>query len=287
MNHTRWTIEENLCRFENEDVSGSFLISGEYQGMRSLVHRPSGVEIAAGEKLPGLVAPYRVFGNGRRYADVRDRTPEASLPPGGLRLVHPADADNPFRLDSCYSWNGDTLDIRYTLVPETGMRGFEIGIASYLQAGFRGFVSRQSNHWGETAPRLVPVDVNPMTDVYALFPRSEAELKTIFDGRWDLPPYPVRYSVPGYFALPLAYRCHSSTGVIALGMADPRECYAICLPVNNPPENPSPAHGYQAVYFYFFGRDLEPDQPVHWRLRWVVGRQFTGEEISRRWLEFV
>ena len=63
----------------------------------------------------------------------------------------------------------------------------------------------------------MPVDTNPLTDVYALFPRSEAELKTIFDGRWDLPPYPIRYTIPAYFAQSLAYRRHTKSGVMVVG----------------------------------------------------------------------
>ncbi len=144
--------------------------SGEYQGMRSLVHRSSGVEIAAGEKLPGLVAPYRVFANGKRYSDVRDRQPRVEIAEGGVKMTHPADAKDPFDLATLYTWDGGTLDIHYTLTTQAEMRGSEIGIASYLASGFRAFVSRQSNNWGEDAPRIVPVDVNPMTDVYALFP---------------------------------------------------------------------------------------------------------------------
>ena len=107
----------------------------------------------------------------------------------------------------------------------------------------------------------MPVNTNPMTDVYALFPRSEAELKTIFDGRWDLPPYPVRCAVPAYFAQPLAYRRQAQSGVMAVGMADPKECYAICIPVNDPPDDPNPTKGYQGIYFYFFGRNLRQGEP--------------------------
>lgn len=284
---TTWKIEGQHCCFENESVTGQFLTSGEYQGMRSLVHRPSGIEIAAGEKLPGLVAPYRVFGNGKRYGDVRDRQPKVELVPEGARMTHSADSQNPFDLVTVYSWQDGVLEIHYTLTTQAEMRGFEIGIASYLAAGFRAFVSRQSNNWGEDAPRIVPVDVNPMTDVYALFPRGEAEMKTIFDGRWDLPPYPVRYTVPGYFALPLAYRRHAISGVTALGMADPKECYAICIPVNNPADVPDPANGYQAIYFYFFGRDLRLGETVGWRLRWVIGKDLGETEIQEHWESFV
>lgn len=283
---TIWTAEGPRCRFENDTVAGWFLTSGEYQGMRSLVHRPTGVEVGAGETLPGLVAPYRVFGNGRRYSDVRDRQSRVALADDGLTMTYPADSRDPFDLSASYSWHGGTLDVHYALTTRTEMRDFEIGIASYLAAGFRGYVSRQSNVWGKDAPRIVPVDVNPMTDVYALFPRSEAELRTIFDGRWDLPPYPVRYAVPGYFALPLAYRTQAASGVTALGMADLRECHAICLPVNNPPEAPDPANGYQAIYFYFFGRDLRQGDAVTWRLRWVIGQNLSDEQIRAEWDAF-
>lgn len=283
---TIWRVEGDYCHFENERVSGRYLTAGKYQGMRSLVHRPTGVEIAAGETLPGLVAPYRVFGNGRRYGDVRDRPTQVELLPEGLCITHPADAENPFDIVSRYTWSGDTLDVRYAIHLHADMQAFELGVASYLSAGFRAYVSRQSNNWGETCSRIVPVDVNPMTDVYALFPRDEAAMKTIFDGRWDQPPYPVRYAVPAYFAHSLAYRRHAKSGVMALGMADPKECYAICIPVNNPPEDPDPANGYQGLYFYLFGRDLGRGETAVTHVRWVVGQNLSEQEIRARWESF-
>jgi hypothetical protein len=283
---TTWRVERDNCHFENELVSGSYLTAGKYQGMRSLVHRPSGMEIAAGEKLPGLVAPYRVFGNGRRYGDVRDRPARVELVPEGLCITYPADAGNPLDVAARYTWNGDTLDAHYTITLHADMRAFEMGVASYLSPGFRAYVSRQSNVWGDATSRIVPVDTNPMTDVYALFPRNEAAMKVIFDGRWDLPPYPVRYAVPAYFAQPLAYRRHERSGVMAVGMGDPQECYAVCIPVNDPPEDPDPANGYQGVYFYMFGRDLCRGETVTTRVRWIVGRGMQDQEILARWDSF-
>jgi hypothetical protein len=282
-----WLAEDaNYC-FESEQISGRYLTAGHYQGMRSLVHRPSNVQIAAGETLPGLLAPYRVFGNGRRYGDVRDRPNRAELLPEGLRVTYAADAENPFDVTAVYVCDGDMLDARYTLRPQIDMRACELGVASYLNAGFRAYICRQSNVWGESGERFVPVDVNPMTDVYALFPRNEAAMSTIFDGRWDLPPYPVRYAVPAYFARPLAYRRHAATGVTAVGMGDPSECYAVCIPVNDPPENPDPAKGYQAIYFYLFGRDVCQGETATARVRWVVGQDLTEAEILARWNEFL
>jgi hypothetical protein len=281
-----WRSDGDDYHFETELVSGRYLTAGKYQGMRSVVHRPTSVEIAAGEKLPGLVCPYRVFGNGRRFGDVRDRPTKVDVTPEGLRIVHPADAENPFDIVSTYSWIADTLDIHYAVTVHTDMRGFELGVASYLAPGFRAFISRQSNHWGKTESQIVPVDVNPMTDLYALFPRNEAAIRTVFDGRWDLPPAPVRYTVPAYFAQALAYRRHVTSGVMAVGMADPKECFAICVPVNNPPEAPDPAKGYQALYFYLFGRDLKKGETASTRARWVVGQDLEEHEILARWESF-
>jgi hypothetical protein len=281
-----WHAEGDSYRFETDLVAGRYLTAGHYQGMRSLVHRPSGVQVAAGETLPGLVAPYRVFGNGRRFGDVRDRPTRVEIVPEGLRVTHPADGDNPFEVVSVYTWRGATLDVAYTITTSEALRGFEIGVASYLAAGFRAYVSRQSNVWGESSSRIVPVDANPMTDVYALFPRGEAELKTIFDGRWDLPLYPVRYAVPAYFAHALAFRRHARSGVTALGMADSKECYAVCIPVNDPPDDPDPARGYQGVYFYLFGRDVGQHETLTTRVRWVIGQNLPDEALMAHWAAF-
>ncbi|MCP4785444.1 MAG: hypothetical protein GY903_22890 [Fuerstiella sp.] len=284
---TSWSGEAPNYRFETEAVSGSYLTAGEYQGMRDLVHRPTGVQLAAGETLPGLVAPYRVFGNGRRYDDVRDRPNQAEVVPEGLRIRYPSDEANPFDLEQLYCWSGDVLDVHSTITAHEDLLRFELCISSYLSAGFRAFVSRQSNEWGEQGGRIVPVDVNPMTDVYAMFPRDETAMGIMFDGRWDLPPYPVRWTVPAWFDLPLAYRRQAKTGVMGLAMGDPRECYAIGISVNDPPEDPDPDRGYQAIYFYLFGRDIRQHEIASARVRWVIGKDLTEQEIHARWEAFL
>lgn len=283
---TTWHAEEPYYCFQGDVVSGKYLTAGHYQGMRSVVYRPAGIEVAAGEKLPGLVAPYRVFGNGKRYGDVRDRATQVKIMPEGLQVTHPADKENPLDLVSVYTWEGDTLTVRYTLTVHEEMRSFELGVASYLSAGFRAFIFRQSNVWGEKAPKFVPVDTNPMMDVYGLFPRSEAEMKTIYDGRWDLPPYPVRCGAPAFFEAPLSYRRQAKSGVTAVGMGDPKECYAVAVAVNDPPEDPDPAKGYQATYFYHFGRDLHKGETVKFRVRWILGQDMPEQEMLARWEAF-
>ena len=54
----------------------------------------------------------------------------------------------------------------------------------------------------------------------------------------------------------------------------------------NPPENPDPANGYQAIYFYFFGRDLRRGETVHWRLRWVISHDLSEPDIQAHWQAF-
>ena len=281
-----WRCEGANYLFENDVVHGSYLTAGEYQGMRELVHRPTGLQTAAGETLPGLLAPYRVFGNGRRYDDVRDRPARPEISDDRLRIRYEADDANPFDLDSHYRWTGGVLDVTYAILPHVELRRFELNVSSYLSAGFRAFVSTQSNEWGEDAPRIVPVDVNPMTDVYAMFPRDESAMATIFDGRWDLPPYPVRWTVPGWLDQPFAYRRHAGSGVTVLAMGDPEETHAIGISVNDPPDDPDPEKGYQSIYFYFFGSDLPADRPAEVRLRWIVGKDLSEDEMLRRWEAF-
>ncbi len=284
---TRWQEDGTNYHFETDEVTGSYLTAGPYQGMRDLVHRATGIQVASGETLPGLVAPYRVFANGRRYDDVRDRPARVKLVDERLHITYAADEDNPFDLESQYCWTGDTLDAYYRINPHADMCRFELCISSYLAGGFRAYVSKQSNEWGEKESKIVPVDVNPMTDVYAMFPRDESAAELIFDGRWDLPPYPVRWTVPAWFDLPLAYRRHAKSGVMGLAMGDPKECYTIGISVNDPPEDPDPAKGYQAIYFYLFGRDLPAGTPATARVRWVIGKDLSEDDIHGRWNSFV
>ena len=47
-----------------------------------------------------------------------------------------------------------------------------------------------------------------------MFPRDEDALRTIYDGRWDIPPNPVTWAFVRYLAAPIAVRRHAEAGAL-------------------------------------------------------------------------
>jgi hypothetical protein len=70
----------------------------------------------------------------------------------------------------------------------------------------------------------------------------------IQDGRWDLPPNPVRWEILPKLARPLAVRRAPASGLTALLMAPARDCFAIAMPYQS--------EGHYSTYLSLFGRDL-------------------------------
>jgi hypothetical protein len=92
-----------------------------------------------------------------------------------------------------------------------------------------------------------------------MFPRDAAAVPLIQDGRWDLPPNPVRWELLPRLALPLAVRRAPASGLTALLMAPAPDCFAIAMPYQT--------EGHYSTYLSLFGRDLPAGKVAQARAR--------------------
>jgi hypothetical protein len=254
--------------FDTGLLRGKMRWNGKNQGIYELTHVESGVQVAQ----PGLtlICPYRVFSSATRYGDAARDWPTQSKvrDDGALEVVWPAAESHPLKIMAVYRWrSADTLDMETTVTPERNMPRFEVFLASYFPREFRALVYVKPNLFAEGAATLLPADVNPLVDgTYLMFPRDrEAEL-VILDRRWEFPPNPVQWSLTRMMAGPLAVRKHEPSGVAALVMSRPEDCFAVSMPYNKTPPDGVAAHA--SLYLSLFGRDLKAgeSQTAHSRL---------------------
>lgn len=267
-------------------LRGKLRLNGKWQGMCSLVHAPTGFELA---KAPGLFSYYRVFTTNHRHGDAARDFPWTArlLPDGALEITTPAEPEHPVAIRGIFRWTQpDTLDLETTVTPETNLPDFELFLSNYVAPGMAGAVYVQPNRFAKKEePALLKHDWHPLIDGnYLMFPRDLAATRLIMDGRWEYPPSPVTWAVSRYMAGPLAVRREATNNIAVVLMAPPADCFAMAAPYNKtPPDNVA---NHSSMYLSLFGRNLPAGQPATVRSRLVIRQNLSDAEAIQLFKEY-
>jgi hypothetical protein len=278
--------EMGYSTFDTGLFRGRMRVDGKSQGILSLQHVPSGVELA---KKPGLLSYYRVFSTGTRYGDAaRDWPAEAKLLPGGtLEIRFPPADKHPLTLTGRFRWrSADTLDLETTVQSDRDLPTMEIFLSSYFVAGFDPLVYLKPGRYSKTPAALVRPDWSELVDGdYLMFPRDRQSLAMIYDGRWEFPPHPVTWAFTRYLEAPLTLRRQAASRLTAVLMSTPDDCYAIGTPYYKQP--PDGVAGHDSLYLSLFGRDLKAGSTATAHCRLVLGQDLSDEAVLQRYQQYL
>ena len=280
--------EEGFYTFDTGVLRGKVRLNGQRQGIVEVIHVPTGTSMVCGGRLPGLFSYYRALATDTRYGKaIRDWPTETKvLPDGSLEVFFPPGDDHPLEITAVHRWTRpDTLDVVTTAKPLEDMPKFEVFISNYYEMPFRGRVYVTPPDDAAAGPRFVPIDKTPdAKGRYVMIPRDEQGLAMIRDGRWTYPPNPVDWDTIRWLAAPLVMRRDATSGLVALMMCPPDDCYAVSSPWN--PETPD-APGYRSLYLSLFGRDVKAGQTVRARCRLVIARNLTDREAVAQYERYL
>ena len=246
-------------RFDTGVLRGVLRGGGRPAGLTALIDAASGTNLAG---RAGIVSFYRMLDAEARYPDGWSWTGGAArvLADGAVEALWPADAAHPFDLRAVYRWSAAAaLDVETTVTARRDLRRLEVFMASY----FNGFDT--SRVWAQEAGKPAAfVEADPASGVWQAFPRDEAAVAIVRDGRWTRPPNPVDWAIRPPLAAPLGMRRDAATGLTALVMARPQDCFAVLTPHG--------AEGHRSLYLSLFGRDFKAGGTARACARLVVGR---------------
>jgi hypothetical protein len=232
-------------------------------------------DVATGTPLAGLFglfSPYRLLTTEARFGTAGWDWPSQSqrLPDGAVESHWLPDKEHPLDMKAVYRFAApNTLDFRVTVKPQRRLRRFEVFLSSYL-AGFpASFVYVRHAPQAHGKPGFLPVVKE--AGEWQMFPRDEEAVRMIGDGRWTyLPNAPVPWKVMPRLAAPLGMRRDAKTGLTAVFMAPPEDCFAVSTP-----------HGedfHRSMYLSLFGRDLEANETASARARLVIGKGISDRQ---------
>lgn len=270
--------EAGAFTFDTGVLNGVLRHEGRSIGLIPITYTNDGTEIAAGE---GLFNHYRVFTYGKRYGYGARRWPSTAElhADGSVEVFWEAQSERPFELRGSYRWVApNTLDLVTTVRAVEKLEAFEVFLASYYPSPFI-----DSRVWAVNDPRGGDqegfVSADQELGVWLAFPRDEDGKATIDDGRWDLEPHPLDWTMMPNYALPLALRRDPSSGLTVIVMASPDDCFGVFTPYGE--------EKHYSNYLSFFGHDIEGGEIASARSRLVVLPDPTEEEILAVTHEFL
>ena len=229
-------------------------------------------KLRAGGKSTGLSSVVDVA-SGVRLDRSWDRPSEAALlPDGSVRVVWPPAAEYPFELQAVYRWAApNVLDLETRVTAKTSLPKFESFLASYFAEDFTNSSVYVSHTPGGGTKGFMAAERS--AGIWQAFPRAESDIPVIRDGRWKLPPNPVDWVIMPRLEKPLSLRRSPVTGLTAVFLSPPEDCFAISTPQQAEPHN--------SMYLSLFGRALQPGETARARARLVIGSKLSDAEMVR------
>ena len=260
--------------FDTGVMRGKLRPGGKAWGITQLVHVPTGAPVTRAESYRwGLLTHYRVFTENRRYGGAAwDWPSEATLANGAVEVHWPA-GDRPFEMWATYRWAAaDTLDLETRVKAHQPLKSFESFLSSYFPPAFTNALV-----YAKGANGAAFVAAEASEGAWQLFPRGDSVMAMIDDGRWAIPPSPMKWVKRGPLEAPLAMRRDPSTGLTAILMAAPKDCFAVALPQQR--------EDHFAIYLSLFGRTLDAGETAEARTRLVVARVTEKQAVKlyRKW----
>ena len=248
--------------FDTGVLKGTLGAGGKSLGLRPVSHIASGVQVAGAF---GILSPYRMLTSDARFGTAAwDWASKAELLADGAAKVHwSPDEVHPLEMTGVYRWVADdTLDLELTVKPQRDLRRFELFLASYFN-GFPASLAcvRQPASASGSHRFMEAVKAH---GTWQTFPRDDWAAALFGDGRWARPPNPVTWAMMPRLAAPLALRRDAKSGLTAVLMSRPDDCFAVSMPYGE--------ESHRAVYLSLFGGDLRSGLEASAGARLVIGK---------------
>lgn len=258
-----------MWRFETDEMEGLLDPVGARHGIKTLTHRATGVDVVH-EKYD-LLNLFLLFAQNRCMGTAREYERDVKFEGGRMTVLWPANDTHQAELEAVYELSGPaTMDLAVTVRSNWPYPKYEVFLSNYFNQAMAPWVYLQECPYVDPpdAPQWAAPTAN---DVFAgtglVFPRDFHASRNSVDGRWTGIWALYQWNPQRMHELPICMQVDADSGVAAVLMSRPEDCYAVVTGYANAhPEDP---FGNQnPMYLSLFGEDLSPgdERTAHVRL---------------------
>jgi len=263
--------------FDTGVLRGTLCPNGKLQGLTSVTHIPSGARL---DRSMGILSYYRVFTTGTRYGTGAWDWPATAklLSDTTVQVTAPAAADRPIEMTAVYRWKDpQTLDVETAVTARQDLSRFESFVASYFDAAFPSpcvYVNENPETGGKPGFLLAKKSLGE----WQMFPRDTQVVPILRDGRWQLEPNPVNWTIMPRLNAPIGVR-RAADGLVAIVMAPPEDCFAVATPCER--------ESHYSLYLSLFGRDIKAGETVKAHTRFVITSVASDEQVIKSYRQYI
>jgi hypothetical protein len=261
----------DIWTLETEELTGTLQPQGQRHGLKTLVHRPTGIDVVHPDydvlNLFLLFATNRCMGQARTL----ERTVEGG--DGALTVHWPATDEHNAELTAVYRLvEPNMVDLSVTVCSNWPYPAYEVFLSNYFPPEFQPWVYLQPCPYVD--PPDQPQWVAPqVSDVFAgtglVWPRDFNCSPRSVDGRWTGIWALYQWNPQRFYELPLMMQVHPDGELAAVMMSRPEHCYAVVSGYNSGNMD-DPFKSQNPLYFSLFGDDLAPGDERTARVRLAV-----------------
>ncbi len=265
-------------KFDTGVLRGKLRAGGKSLGLTSVVHVPSGITLSGAY---GIFGHYRVFVAHTRFGTAAWDWPSTArlIEGGAVEVCWSAAKDRPFEMTAVYRWHdASSLDLKTVVKASKDLSHFEVFLASYFNEVFTNslvFVKENPEVQGKAGFLAAKKSFGD----WLMFARDSAAVRIIKDGRWAIKPHPVDWAMMPEFGKPLGLRRDPKTGITAVLMAPPDDCFALSTPYQT--------EGHYSLYLSLFGRTIRAGEVARASSRLWITQSPSAQQILEQYQTYL
>ncbi len=261
--------DENVWNFETEELTGVLQPYGERHGVKTLVHKPTGIDVVHPEY--DALNLFLLFSTNLCMGTAREKERTVETQEDGVLVHWPPTDEHKAELTARYQFREpNIIDLTVTVRSEWVYPAYEVFLSNYFDPAMRPYVYVEGSPYSDPPDQpewIAPVVNDVFLGTGLVFPRDQHATQLPVDGRWNRIWALYQWNPQRYYALPLMFQTDSDRRVAAVLMSRPEECFAVVSGYDSDNFG-DPFKDQNPLYLSLFGHDLVPgdQRTAHARL---------------------
>ncbi|MCS7187424.1 MAG: hypothetical protein RMK89_10795 [Armatimonadota bacterium] len=244
--------------FETEELKGFLLPEGQRHGVKTLVHKPTGVDFVHSQY--DVLNLFLLFSTNHCMGTAREKGRTVRQIANNAIEVHWAPTnEHKAELTAIYQIKEPNIvDLTITVKAHWIYPAYELFLSNYFDPSMRPHVYVQGSPYPDlpNQPQWIAPLVNDVfLETGLVFPRDQHAARLSVDGRWDRIWALYQWNPQHYYAKPIALQTDTEKRIAAVLMSRPKDCFAVVSGYHSDNLN-DPFKGQNPLYLSLFGDDL-------------------------------